>query len=236
MVLGKIALSCAAAFLLLSTVAAADAQTSPDLSHAEQLDVMGDFFVVRTEMLAVMRESCDTDFRTHLDTDSAFATVEKALPGITDKMVGVASSYCDAEMSKALDTGQSTVRSYWDKALSPADLSRVAALLLPIAQRVRSLKIPVQRGDTTAQIVDRISAPQAEREKLFKAALAALLRSPGGPALARKVTDYLAIVQPTIDQAFGAMHAVTIEAFKRAHHEANLMARAHHMSDLYAED
>lgn len=197
---------------------------------------MADFFVVRTEMLAVMREGCDTDFRTHLDGDPNFAPVEKALPGITDKMVDAASSYCDVEMAKALDISQGYVRAYWDKALSPADLSRVAKLLLPIAQSVRNLNIPVQRGDTMRQIADRALAPQLEREKIFVAAMKSLRLSPGGSALAVKVVDYLRVIQPTIDHTFEAMRAITIKAFGRAHHEANLMARAHKLADLYSED
>src|SRR5947209_2021123 len=95
------------------------------LSRAEQLDIMADYFRPRM-IYALMRERCDTGYRTHLVGNPALADAEKAMPGLINRMVETAAAYCDREMAALVDRSRDKARAYWAAEISPAALARVA--------------------------------------------------------------------------------------------------------------
>ncbi|MGH9917143.1 MAG: hypothetical protein ACRD63_17885, partial [Pyrinomonadaceae bacterium] len=222
----KFARIAAVLILTLAAVSAVSAQVRAPVapSRAEQLDVLADFFVPRAALFAVSREMCDTAFRTNLTGYAEMPEIEKALPGIVDRMVKASSAHCDLEMNKVLDARQDQVRAYFTAQLSPADLARLARLLATSVQEMRDLKIEVHPGDTIQQIAARL-APDPGFDRRLRAAQVAFARTPGGVALINKVHAYQLTMKPLLEQDQKAMIAIGTGSFKLAHREANLYAQ-----------
>lgn len=225
--------------LALPAASAAPARTrpaaAPALSRAAQLDLIADFFVPRTMMFGLAREVCDTTLRTELVRDPGMANVQKTLPGLVDRMVKAAASHCDVEMARVFDRRQDEVRTYLTAQVSPADLARLVRTFAAFVEEARGFKVDVRPGDTMKDIVDRMPPLPDMSDQRFRAAEMALVRTPGGIALLKKLSAYQRTLIPLFEQDQQTIRDIGTNAFKLAHREANLYAQERGLSALYAD-
>ena len=226
-----------AAWALLALPAASPAQTRPavaPLTRAEQLDIMADFFVPRPVILPISRELCDTAFRTQLARDPGMPEIEKALPGIVDRMVKASSAHCDVEMKKIVEARQDQVRTYMAAQFNAADLARLARLLAPSVQEARDFRLVVRPGDSMQQLVAQVSVTPQQEQRL-RAAQVAFARTPGGVALINRVHAYELSMKPLLNLDQTAIRDIANQGYKLAHREANLYAQEKDLLELYSD-
>ncbi|MEG3148247.1 hypothetical protein U1769_00005 [Sphingomonas sp. ZT3P38] len=226
-----------AAWALLALPVASPAQTRPaaaPLTRAEQLDIMADFFVPRPVILPISRELCDTAFRTQLARDPGMPEIEKALPGIVDRMVKASSAHCDVEMKKIVEARQDQVRTYMAAQFSPAELARLARLLAPSVQEASDFKLVVRPGDSMQQLVAQVSVTPQQEQRL-RAAQVAFARTPGGVALINRVHAYELSMKPLLNLDQTAIRDIANQGYKLAHREANLYAQEKDLLELYSD-
>ena len=226
-----------AAWVLLALPAASPAQTRPavaPLTRAEQLDIMADFFVPRPVILPISRELCDTAFRTQLARDPGMPEIEKALPGIVDRMVKASSAHCDVEMKKIVEARQDQVRTYMAAQFNAADLARLARLLAPSVQEARDFRLVVRPGDSMQQLVAQVSVTPQQEQRL-RAAQVAFARTPGGVALINRVHAYELSMKPLLNLDQTAIRDIANQGYKLAHREANLYAQEKDLLELYSD-
>ncbi len=230
----KFAHLAALAFLVLPAVSPAQTHPATAPSHADQLDIMADFFVPRTLMFTVSRELCDTAFRTQLASDPGMPEIEKRLPGIIDRMVKASSAHCDVEMKKVVEARRDQARAYVAAQIAPGDLARLTRLLGPSVQEARDFKVEVRPGDTMQQIIARV-AVSAQQEQRLKTAQIAFARTPGGVTLINKVRAYESSMKPLLKLDQSTIRDVANQGYKLAHREANLYAQEKDLLELYAD-
>ena len=226
-----------AALALVALPAASPAQTRPavaPLTRAEQIDIMADFFVPRPVILPISRELCDTAFRTQLARDPGMPEIEKALPGIVDRMVKASSAHCDVEMKKIVEARQDQVRTYMAAQFNAADLARLARLLAPSVQEARDFKLVVRPGDSMQQLVAQVSVTPQQEQRL-RAAQVAFARTPGGVALINRVHAYELSMKPLLNLDQTAIRDIANQGYKLAHREANLYAQEKDLLELYSD-
>jgi len=195
---------------------------------------MADFFVPRPVILPISRELCDTAFRTQLARDPGMPEIEKALPGIVDRMVKASSAHCDVEMKKIVEARQDQVRTYMAAQFNAVDLARLARLLAPSVQEARDFRLVVRPGDSMQPLVAQVSVTPQQEQRL-RAAQVAFARTPGGVALINRVHAYELSMKPLLNLDQTAIRDIANQGYKLAHREANLYAQEKDLLELYSD-
>jgi hypothetical protein len=221
------------AILPSAALSQARAAAAP-LSRAEQLDIMADYFRPRV-IYTLMRERCDTGYRTHLAGDPALADAEKAMPGLINRMVETAAAYCDREMAALVDTSRDKARAYWATEISPAALARVAKTLAPLALSVRKITVEAHPGESFEVIRDRCLKLVNEQKRLAMQAKSSFAVAPGDAPLAAKVKAYAIQSDKEFEEDPHGLGPIGDDSEVAAMQAANLYAHEKGFQDIFSK-
>ena len=217
------------ALLIISWDANAIA-ASNESSFEENIQRLADFFLPPDSLASLLKDGCQTAYRTKLQRTPSDTDLERAMPGIHDQMVSAAGAYCDAAALPALLQQQAKIKADWRTTISPSELQRFVDFFQDDIAVAQNRRVDVREGEMVGDAIDRTARLSTAEAAAYSKRQQAFAKTPGGRQLLTRISRY----QTKLNEDSGDwIGPVMRAALSRAHVAANEYARKKGFSDPY---